>query len=195
MLKKLIIIGIIGGAAIIGIVFGLIAYSYSQIEVSFNDISSVSVELETLTFGTLIKLGLDALSGNWMEAALEIISGINLGLVFSLSNNGLLPIYIPEITYDLSINEIPIGQGQSEINATINPGETKEILIVQNFEKNSIRPAIDSIISSQGIIDVNVSGTAYFEIWGQSIPVQFEESRQVSLVDEIQNQLNQQMQN
>lgn len=195
MLKKLIIIGIIGGAAIIGIVFGLIAYSYSQIEVSFNDISSVSVELETLTFGTLIKLGLDALSGNWMEAALEIISGINLGLVFGLSNNGLLPIYIPEITYDLSINEIPIGQGQSEINATINPGETTEILIVQNFEKNSIRPAIDSIISSQGIIDVNVSGTAYFEIWGQSIPVQFEESRQVSLVDEIQNQLNQQMQN
>ncbi len=181
--------------AIIAIVLGLTAYSYTLIHVSFSDVSSVGIELETLTLSTLIKLGLDALSGNWIASALNVIESINLGLVFDLSNNGFLPVYIPELTYDLSINDILIGQGSSEINTTINPGETKEILILQNFQKDAFSPAIESVIDTEGIMDISVNGTAYFEFLGQSIPVPFESTRQISIVDEIQNQLNQQTQN
>jgi len=190
-LKKLIIISIVIVIAIIGLVFGLIAYSYNQIDVSLSDISSVEIELETLSLSNLISLGLDLLSGNWMAAALDVVAGINLGLIFELSNNGLLPVYIPELSYDLSINGIPIGQGYSEINTTINPGDTKEVQILQNFQKESFSPAMDSILSTEGVVDIGVSGTAYFELLGQSIPIPFESDRQVSLVDEIQNQLNQ----
>ena len=191
-MKKLIIISILIVIAIIGLVFALIAYSYNQIDVSLGDISSVEIELETLSLSTLISLGLDLLSGNWMAAALDVVAGINLGLIFELSNNGLLPVYIPELSYDLSINGIPIGQGYSEINTTINPGDTKEVQILQNFQKESFSPAMESILSTEGVVDVGVSGTAYFELLGQSIPIPFESNRQVSLVDEIQNQLNQQ---
>jgi LEA14-like dessication related protein len=99
------------------------------------------------------------------------------------------------LSYDLSINGIPIGTGHSEINATINPGDTKEIPILQNLQKNSFSPAIESIIKTEGVIDVGVSGTAYFELLGQRIPIPFESARQVSIVDEIQNQLNSQIQN
>ena len=190
-MKKLIIISIVIVIAIIGLVFGLIAYSYNQIDVSLSDISSVEIELETLSLSNLISLGLDLLSGNWMAAALDVVAGINLGLIFELSNNGLLPVYIPELSYDLSINGIPIGQGYSEINTTINPGDTKEVQILQNFQKESFSPAMDSILSTEGVVDIGVSGTAYFELLGQSIPIPFESDRQVSLVDEIQNQLNQ----
>ncbi|HUT05441.1 MAG TPA: hypothetical protein VMW74_01970 [Nitrosopumilaceae archaeon] len=190
-MKKLIIISALIGIVIVGIIFALIAYSYNQIQVSFSDISSVDVELETLSFPTLISLGLDLLSGNWMSAALEVIAGINLGLVFELSNDGLLPVYIPELSYDLSINGIPIGKGYSEINITINPGEVKEILVLQHFQKDSFSPAIESILDNEGVVDIGVSGTAYFELLGQSIPVSFESTRQVSLVDEVQNQLSQ----
>ena len=194
-MKKTIIIAVAISISIIAILFGLIAYSYTQIHVSLSEVSSVDIELETLSWANLIKLGLDVLSGNWIVAALDVIAGINLELVFELSNNGLLPVYIPELSYDLSINGIPIGTGNSEINTTINPGETKEIPILQNLQKTSFSPAIESIINTEGVIDVGVSGTAFFELLGQRIPIPFESTRQVSIVDEIQNQLNQQIQN
>jgi LEA14-like dessication related protein len=124
-----------------------------------------------------------------------VIAGINLELVFELSNNGLLPVYIPELSYDLSINGIPIGTGYNEIKTMITPGETKEIPILQNFKKDSLSPAIESIIDTEGEIDIGVSGTAYFELLGQSIPIPFESTRQVSIVDEIQNQITRQIQN
>ena len=189
-MKKAIIISAVIAIAIIGLVLGLIAYSYNQIDVSLSEISSVNIELETLSLSNLISLGLDLLSGNWMTAALDVVAGINLGLIFELSNNGLLPVYIPELSYDLSINGIPIGPGSSAINTTINPGETKEMQILQNFQKESFSPAVESILSTEGVIDIGVNGTAYFELLGQSIPIPFESNKQVSLVDEIQNKLN-----
>jgi len=194
-LKKTIIIAVAISISIIAILFGLIAYSYTQIHVSLSEVSSVDIELENLSWANLINLGLDVLAGNWIVAVLDVIAGINLGLVFELSNNGLLPVYIPELSYDLSINGIPIGAGNSTINTTINPGEKKEIPILQNLQKNSFSPAIESIINTEGVIDVGVSGTAFFELLGQRIPIPFESTRQISIVDEIQNQLNQQIQN
>jgi LEA14-like dessication related protein len=193
-LKKEIIFAV-AIVIIVGVVLGLIAYSYSQIYVSLSDISSVGIELETLSWSTLIKLGLDILSGDWIAAALDVIAGMNLELVFGLSNNGLLPVYIPELSYHLSINGIPIGEGYGEINATINPGETKDIPISQNFEKESLRPAIESMINTEGVIEITVNGAAYFELLGQSIPIPFESSRTISIVDEIQNQITRQIQN
>ncbi len=193
-MKKAIIISVSIGIIIVVLIFGLIAYSYTQIHVSLSDVSSIGIELENLSWPTLLQLGIDVLSGNWIEAALNVVAGINLELVFGLSNNGLLPVYIPELSYDLSINGIPIGKGSSEINTTINPGDTKEILILQNLQKDNFSPAIESIINTEGVIDIGVSGTAYFELLGQSIPIPFESTRQVSIVDEIQNQLIPQLQ-
>jgi LEA14-like dessication related protein len=192
MLKKSILIVFAFALGIALIIFGLIGYSYTQITVSFSDISSVNVELETLSLSSLVKLGLDVLSGNWLAAALDVLAGINLGLVFELTNNGLLPVYIPELSYNLSINDVFIGDGSSIIDTTIDPGEKKEIQIMQNFQKNSFSPAIESIIDAEGIIDVKINGVAYFELLGFNIPVEFESTKQISIVEEIQNQLNQQ---
>ena len=192
MLKKSTLIVFTSAIGIALIIFGLIGYSYTQITVSFSDISSVNVELETLSLSSLVKLGLDVLSGNWLDAALDVLAGINLGLVFELTNNGLLPVYIPELSYNLSINDVFIGAGNSIIDATIDPGKTKEIQIMQNFQKNSFSPAIESIIDTEGIIDIKINGVAYFELLGFNIPIEFESTKQISIVEEIQNQLNQQ---
>jgi LEA14-like dessication related protein len=191
-LKKSIIISSLFALSVVLIVLGLVAYSYTQLSASFRDVSSINVELETLSLSSLIKLGLDVLSGNWLSAALDVIAGIELGLVFELTNNGLLPVYIPELTYDLSINGIFLGNGNSTIDTTINPGKTKLINVTQNFQKHSLSPSIESIINNNGIIDVEVKGVAYFELLGFKIPFDFESSKQVSIVDEIQKQLNQQ---
>jgi len=192
-MKKTILIIVAVVIAVIIIIFGLYAYSYSQIHVSLNEVSSVSVELENLSWADLIKLGIDALSGNWIEAAVGVIAGINLELVFGLSNNGLLPVHIPELSYDLSLNGISIGTGYSELNTTINPGETKEIPILQIIQKDNLSPAIESIINTEGRVDIGVSGTAFFELWGRSIPIPFESTQQISIVEEIQKQLEKQI--
>ena len=191
-MRKSIIIIFLVALSVVLIVLGLFAYSYTQISASFNDVSSVNVELETLSFSSLIKLGLDVLSGNWLSAALDVIAGIELELVFELTNNGLLPVYIPELQYGLSINGIFIGNGSSIIDATIDPGKTKQINVIQNFQKDSLSPSIESIINNNGVIDVEIKGVAYFELLGFKIPFDFESAKQVSIVDEIQKQLNQQ---
>lgn len=170
--------------AIVVIVVGLFAYSYTQINVSLNDASFDSIDWN-FSGSSLLNAGFIVLTGNLLEAAFEIIDGININLFFGLSNGGLLPVYIPDISYDLFINEIPMGTGKSQINETILPGQTKEIVSLQNFKKNSLAPAVFSIVDTGGIMDLKVSGTAYFDLFGLNIPVPFESTKQISIGDEI----------
>lgn len=117
---------------VVGII-GLVAYSYTQIHVSLNDVSLDSIEWAQFSWSTLLKLGLNVLTGNWLGAAFDLIQGVNLNLVFGMTNGGLLPVYIPDLTYDLYINGVSVGQGYSNVNLTINPGETRQVYAFQNY--------------------------------------------------------------
>lgn len=188
--------------AIVGIVFlaivvtigGLLAYSYTQLGVSLSNVEFQSIDWEPISWEILLRVGLSALSGNWFNAAFDLIQGINLNLVFGLSNNGLLPVYIPDLYYDVLINDIPIGNGDSEINAIINPGETKEIISFQNIQKNSMAPAAISITNAEGVMNIKVKGTAYFQLFSWKIPVPFESAKQISIYDEVRNKINAEIQ-
>ena len=175
---------------IIAIVGGLLYYSYTQINVELNEISFHSIDWADMTFSTLINLGLDAIAGDWLGAAIDLVDGVNLNLFFGLTNNGLLPVYIPDLSYDLLVNGINVGEGYTTIDATIYPGDGKEIPIVQNFQKSGLSPAISSIISNEGVMEIKVMGTAYFKILGLEIPVPFESTEQISIKDEIENKIN-----
>jgi len=175
--------------------YGAVLYSYSLVNVSFVDLSFVEIHLENLSLFDLVNLSLDALSGNWKSVILEVISEIDLGIVFELTNNGFFPVYVPDVYYDLSVNEILVGHGYSKVNTIINPGESKEIDVFQNLQKDSFNSTVESIINDNGIMDIRINGTAYFELFGKSIPIPFETSKQISLIDEILNKINQQKQN
>jgi len=192
MMEKAKTVGIIVGIffLILAISGGLLYYSYTQINVELNTVSFHSIDLANITFSTLMNLGLDAITGNWLGAAMDLVDGVNLNLFFGLSNNGFLPVYIPDLSYDLVVNGVNMGQGYTTIDATIYPGDNKEIPIVQNFQKSGLSPAISSIISNDGIMEIKVRGTAYFEILGLDIPVPFESTEQISIKDEIENKIN-----
>jgi len=175
---------------VIFIIVGIIANSYAQISVSLGDASFHSIQLRAFSLTTLLSLGLNTLSGNWLGAAFDLIDEINLNLEFGISNNGFLPVYIPDLTYDLSVNGAHVGQGYSEIDTTINPGQSGQVYALQNFQKTGLLPAATSIVDNDGIIDLRVSGTAHFELFGLSIPIPFESSKQVSIIDEIRNRIN-----
>lgn len=186
-MKPVTTIGIIVGA-IIAIVIGLIAYSYTQIQVSLESISYQGLDV-SFTGGSIVKAILNGIIGNWLGAVLDLITGVKLGLGFALSNHGFFPVYIPDVSYDLLVNDVKVGQGQSHIDETINPGETKSIEDTQDIQFSSLKPAAASIIDSGGLINFKVSGTAYFSFLGLSVPVPFEATKQVNVVDELKSKL------
>ena len=192
-MNKLTIIGIIFLATIV-LVGGLFAYSYTQLVVNLNNVEFQSIDWEPINLEVLLKLGINTLSGNWFDAAFSLIQGINLNLVFSLNNNGLLPVYIPDLYYDVLINDVPIGNGNSEINAIINPGQTKDIISFQNIRKDSMMPASLSIVNADGKMNIKVKGTAYFQLLGWKMPVPFESTKQISIYDEVRNKINAEIQ-
>lgn len=91
-----------------------------------------------------------------------MIQGINLKLVFELSNDGLVPIYIPDIFYELSINEVLSENGNSKINSIINPRQTLEIVSLRDIQRGSLLPTVNSVINKQGVMDLK--GNCIFSI-------------------------------
>ena len=184
---------IIAGAVFAAVALGaaMLFYSYTQVSASLDHVRFHSVDWMDLTVSNLVMLGAKALTGDILDSALTLIDGVNLDLVFGLSNGGLLPVYIPSVTYDLAVNGVPVGQATSAVSATIGPGQTKQIVAAQNVKKDSLAPAISSIVESGGIVDVRARGTAHFELLGLEIPVPFESSRQISIIDEIEKRLGQ----
>ena len=169
---------------------GLLYYSYTQINVELDTVSFHSIDWADMSFSTLMNLGLSAITGDWLGSAINLVDGVNLNLFFGLTNNGLLPVYIPDLSYDLLVNDVNVGEGYTTVDATIYPGDGKEIIIVQNFQKSGLSPVMSSIISNDGVMQIKVKGTAYFKILGLNIPVPFESAQQISIKDEIENKIN-----
>jgi uncharacterized membrane protein (UPF0127 family) len=114
-----------------------------------------------------------------------------MSLVFVLGNHGLIPIYIPDVSYDILVNGIKIGRGVSHISSTINPGETKTFQDnVQDIKFVSIEPAITIIVDSKGMVNFQVNGIAYFVFLGVHVPIPFHSSIQANMLDEIKNHFN-----
>ena len=183
----------IGIFTLLILIGGLFYYSYTQLSVELNSASLHSIDWASFSWSTLLKLGLNALSGNWLGAAFDLIDGVNVNLGFALYNGGLLPVYIPDLSYDLKINDIYVGNGFSKVDMTINPGQTKQIYSLQNFQKDNLNPAIYSIVNNGGRMELTVSGTAHFSLFGIAIPIPFESSKQISVYDEIRQRLNEEI--
>lgn len=190
---KLVAIGIVI-LAIFLIVIGLFAYSYTQFSVNLNDVRFHNIDWAPLSWDKLLNLGLSTLTGEWFGAAFELIEDVNLNLLFGISNNGVLPLYVPDLSYDILINGNLIGKGNSDVNLVINPGQTKIITSFQNINKDSMAPAVYSIIESQGVMEVKVKGIAYFQFFGISIPVPFESTRNISIYDKVRERINEEIQ-
>ena len=183
---KPVVIVILISLVVVGVFFSLVAYSYTQITVNLEGVTLDSIDWTPISVSTLIKIGLDVLRGDWIDSALALIEGINLNFIFQFSNNGILPVHIPDLSYDLSINDVYVGQGNSTINSTINPGETKEIPILQNFQRDSLTPTVKSIVDRNGTMDLHISGIAYFKLLILEVPIPFESTYQISIIDEAE---------
>ncbi len=113
LVNKSIIIGSGIGVAIVVIVIALIAYSYTQIQISLENVSYQGLDFASPSISTILKLAADFITGNWLGLALTLVTGVKLGLVFGLSNHGFFPVYIPDVSYDILVNGVKVGQGKA----------------------------------------------------------------------------------
>ncbi len=125
-MKTTVVIAIIA-VAIVGIILGLVAYSYTQIQISLESVSYQGLDFASASPVTLAKIAINGILGNWLGALLSLVTGVKLGLGFALSNHGFVPVYIPDVSYDLLVNDVKVGQGHSTIDATINPEDAKSL--------------------------------------------------------------------
>ena len=188
-MKKLISVSFSIFFIIITIFAGLFAYSYSQLSISLTDVQYASVDLKKLSWSGVIQLGVYVLSGNWIDAISDLILGINLNLMFQLSNNGLLPVYVPDFSYDVLINDVSLGSGTGHAEFVLNPGDTIDIVTFQNIQKNNISSTLYSLTETEGTVKITVKGNAYFKLLWFNVPIPFESSKEISIYDEINNAL------
>ena len=123
----------------------------------------------------------------------DLIEGINLELVFEITNNGLLPIYVPSLSYDLLVNGVFVGKGTTSIEKTIFPGQSIEVKAFQNFQKPSFEPTLSSIINNDGITEIRLNRTAYLKFFGLDLSIPFESSKEVSVYEEIRKKISEEV--
>ncbi|MEO9320370.1 MAG: hypothetical protein ABI361_06830 [Nitrososphaera sp.] len=187
----LIAVSAAAAAVAIIIVISLTYYSYQKVEFAITGISLSNIEFSAGSVGSLLNQGLNALSGNVTGSLESLIQSITVNLSFAISNRGVLPVYIPDFSYDLFINGIKIGEGKGSANLWISPGENKTIDIAQNLQGSSIKSTSESVIKSQGLMNVSANGTAQAQVLGISFPMPFNVSKQISLQNEVSKYLGQ----
>ncbi|MFQ5941917.1 MAG: hypothetical protein ACE5KA_09505, partial [Nitrososphaerales archaeon] len=125
MVSKAVIVGIISGAVISIIIFAVI-YSYQQVHVVNQDVDITDIDFSTT--GTVEGLANFLQTGNY-PALLSSIDKIDLVITADIQNGGFLPATIPNVPYNVYVNNVPVGEGQITELLFIEGGHTEKLLM------------------------------------------------------------------
>lgn len=186
-------IKILAGVIIIILILiaSLLYQSYTSVDVTVTDISLGSPPIE-VDKGKAILLGAATLAtgGAALPYLIEAIEGMNLEINIEARNGGVLPVYIPTVSYDLYINENYVGDGVLDREVTIDPGESELITIYQFINRESLLEVVASIVENDGLADIRVIGEARVSIMGQSFSIPFEQNTTINVYEEVSRALN-----
>ncbi|MGI0012313.1 MAG: hypothetical protein ACREBU_02560 [Nitrososphaera sp.] len=188
-MQRKVAVGIAIPFGIAAIIAGLFAYAYSQVHVRLTEISFAGIDLAPASLRTLGSFTLNALSGNALGSVLALVDGVRFNFLFDAANGGIFPVAIPSVSYDLSINGVNVGKGEGHFDTVLNPGETKTLPVQQSIQKGNIQIAAASIVAEGGVMTIKASGTAQFGLFGLVMPVPFESTKQISIIDEIKKRV------
>lgn len=189
MSRKYLGIAVIAIIAVSAIAVGLIYYSYQNLTVTFNslelDSPPVTID-ETKLF--LAALTFVATGGTDLIAFLNSIDTINLLIGLDVRNGGFMPVAVPQFEYDIYINQIPAGHGQSSQQFTISPSQVQTMIVQQQVDATSLKSnamaLINSIVESSYVVNVQLKGDAKLQgIFPLSIP--FTVERSINLLDTL----------
>ncbi len=155
----------------------LFGYSYTQITTNVSGVEFTAVTFREPNAATLVSL----IGGNYAGAVLSLIDSLVLQVDLEVGNGGILPVSIPTVEFDYSINGISMGSGRSDSSYTISPRQLQTIPIKVDVPAARIQSVVTSIVSSVGEVDVEVKGTLKASLLGLPINIPFETTKHISL--------------
>ena len=167
---------------------GLVAYSYLNTKVSLQSVSFSGIAWHP-SVTSAVKGVIDVIAGSPANAILDQVDGVNLDAVVQANNQGAIAVQLPTLRYSLSINDVVVKQDWYVINESVAPGEIKEMHVPVTIDKANILAAGESIIRSEGIIDIQLTGTSSYHLLGFSVPVPVHYQKKISLLDEAKKRL------
>lgn len=174
------------------LVFGsFTAISYSQTTAHFESASLVGLTFAkpsatTAALGSL-QTFLTLTSPTFENLAQELVlmvPAVMVQLNFSMSNGGIIPVYIPSETHQLFVNGILVGTGSSP-GGWIPAGSTVSFSFLQNVSSGELEAVLRSAFSSGGIAEFTIVGTGQVAFIG----IPFTVSGQVNLVAYLSQKL------
>jgi len=153
-------------AVVIAVFAGLAVYAYNSIEVDSSGINTLVLEFgdgnETLA-GALGNLTL----GKWLTEGVRIIQGVRIDGTVDVRNPFFLPLYVPALEHNLSIEGEPIGSPIRTPSFWLSPGGNNTVAVSTTVPRDLLPGIILRYIFSGGSIDITVESTT--EVAGISV--------------------------
>ena len=121
-------------------------------------------------------IGLSTLMGDGVSliGLVGAVEGVNLIFCIMVKNSGLLPIYIAIFMYELYLNNVYVGYGYTEESVSIVPGEEYILLVFHTVPPKEILEVAESIIESEGTVEIHLVDEAPVSILGVTFTVPVE---------------------
>ena len=150
VLVVLIIIG--------GIVIGVAAYGYSNVNTQFSGVTGIQPEYATDLGSILAALGQVAL-GNWLGAAKQFVSGVTIEGTIDFMNPNIIPLRIPTMEHKLYIGGESIGTTLKTPSMWLGARAQKSVPVRTTIPVDDLPSILVEYIYSGGSLDVSIESS------------------------------------
>ncbi len=163
---------------------GIIGYSYTQITVSVQSVEFAGVTFREPNTQTLVSLA----AGNPVGVVLSLLDKINIQVNLEIENAGLVPLAIPSTEFDIDVNGVRAGSGQSS-DQSLNPRQSTIIPVRVEIPVARLQPLADVIVQSLGELDIEIHGKLKTNLLIIPIEIPFQKQQHISLVQIAQEKV------
>jgi LEA14-like dessication related protein len=150
VLVVLIIIG--------GIVIGVAAYGYSNVNTQFSDVTGIQPEYATDLGSIIATLGQVAL-GNWLGAAKQFVSGVTIEGTIDFKNPNIIPLWIPTMEHKLYFGGENMGTTLKTPSMWLGARAQKSVPVRTTIPVDDLPAILVEYIYSGGSLDVSIESS------------------------------------
>ncbi len=150
------------------LLFGFVGevFSYSQTTGRVGDVTFENLVFRTPSAQTILQISAGLVTGNYLAFVLSLVQGVHLAISVELTNNGILPIYVPSQSHDVYVNNILVGSGSSSVSALILPSQSYNLTIDETiFTTIDFGQLALSLVQSNGVATVQIIGRSSFLVF------------------------------
>ena len=165
-------------------------YSYTNVEAEVSDFKlgdpAISISSEKISIAIISALISNEIS---IPLLIDVINGVNLDINMEIKNNGLIPIEIKSVKYQLYINEIDMGFNQLDLQISVPPGASRTLNFYHLIKRESLIEAVASMVESGGSANISIDGEATVSLLGINMTLPFYKKINLNLIEIIRMEI------